>query len=282
MMKRLAGALLALICVSAPIAATASIADGVNGIRNRGCNGKAGIRTPLTPSKGLDAVAREWSRGGRLREALDRTDYRVINSSSMRVQGTDDEGLILKTLAQAYCELILDPIFTEIGVFQSNRNVWMVVAIPFVAPAAREAGEVSERVLALVNKARIKGRRCGSTVFQPVAPLKASRLLDKAALIHAQDMAKHDLFEHRGSDGSEPAQRVTRVGYRWRAVGENIASGPADAEAVVQGWLDSPGHCSNIMSPQYTEMGIAYVVNTRSRGGIYWAQDFASPPRQRR
>lgn len=280
MMKRLAGALLCLICVSAPIAASANIADGVNAIRSRGCGGKPGIKIALRASKGLNEVAREWSRGGRLRQAIDQTDYRVINSASMRVEGTDKEDLILKTLEQGYCALILDPSFTEIGLYQRNRNIWVVVAIPFVAPTARDAGRVGQRVLDLVNAARAKARKCGSTSFPPVPPLIASQLLDRAALEHAQDMAKHDLFEHEGSDGSKPAERVSRIGYRWRTVGENIASGPGDAESVVQGWLSSPGHCSNIMSPQFTEMGIAYSVNAKSRGGIYWAQEFATP-RQR-
>jgi uncharacterized protein YkwD len=49
------------------------------------------------------------------------------------------------------------------------------------------------------------------------------------------------------------------------------------AEVVVNGWLDSPGHCSNIMDTQYTEMGIAYLVNRKSDAGIYWTQVFARP-----
>ena len=85
------------------------------------------------------------------------------------------------------------------------------------------------------------------------------------------------MFEHRGSDDSEPAVRVTRTGYRWRTVAENIAAGGTDAQTVVRGWLDSPGHCTNIMGAQFSEMGVAYAVDPKSRAGIYWAQVFASP-----
>jgi uncharacterized protein YkwD len=281
-MGKLAGALLALICLSAPLAAAAAdIADGVNEIRRRGCNSKPGAKAPLQRSSGLDQVAREWARGGRLRDAIDRTDYRIVNSASMHIEGTDDDKAILKLLEDGYCELIVDPRFSEIGVRRSDKHVWVVVASPFVAPLSRDADKVAARVLRLVNEARAKERRCGSTRYAPVAPLKPSRLLDSAALAHATDMAKHDLFEHQGSDGSRPADRVARAGYRWRAVGENIAVGPADADIAVQGWLDSPGHCANIMSPSFSEMGVAYVVNPKSSGGVYWAQALASPQRGR-
>ena len=51
-------------------------------------------------------------------------------------------------------------------------------------------------------------------------------MLDRTALIHAQDMAKKNFFEHQGSDGSTVAARATKVGYDWRSIGENIAAGP--------------------------------------------------------
>jgi uncharacterized protein YkwD len=43
------------------------------------------------------------------------------------------------------------------------------------------------------------------------------------------------------------------------------------------GGLASPGHCANLMSPKFTEMGIAWVVDPQSQSGVYWAQDFATP-----
>ncbi len=102
-------------------------------------------------------------------------------------------------------------------------------------------------------------------------------MLSRAALVHSQDMAKKDFFEHKGSDGSTVGIRTARVGYVWRTVGENIAIGPQTAEIVVQGWIDSPGHCANIMSPAFTEMGIAFVVDRKSEAGIYWTQVFGTP-----
>ena len=104
-----------------------------------------------------------------------------------------------------------------------------------------------------------------------------SAVLSRAALGHAKDMSAHKLFQHRGSDGSTPADRATRAGYDWMAIGENIAEGPADAETAVQGWLDSPGHCVNIMGAQFAEMGLAYFTDFEHKGDIYWAQLFGTP-----
>jgi uncharacterized protein YkwD len=132
------------------------------------------------------------------------------------------------------------------------------------------------RVLELVNAARAQSRRCGRRQFAAVPPLALSSLLTEAAARHAEDMALSASFHHRGSDGSQPSERVTRAGYRWRSTGENIAAGQSTAAAVVAAWLDSPGHCTNIMGPQYTEMGVAFALAS-GRPGVYWAQVFAAP-----
>src|SRR5688572_12252985 len=79
---------------------------------------------------------------------------------------------------------------------------------------------VRERVVALVNEARSRARRCGSERFAPAAPLRVSKRLNEAAVDHARDMARHNFFEHEGSDGSQPKERVLRAGYKPRISGE--------------------------------------------------------------
>lgn len=135
---------------------------------------------------------------------------------------------------------------------------------------------VRARVVALVNAARSHGRRCGRERFAAVPPLSVSRKLNDAAAAHARDMLRRKYFEHRGSDGSQPRDRVLRAGYKFRLTGENIALGPESAEEVVAGWLDSPGHCANIMEPRFREIGIG-VARGRKRGQIYWVQNFGLP-----
>ena len=276
-MRRTSCALLAVSCALFAISALADIAEGVNEIRRAGCDGRAGIKTPLRTDRDLDSVAKEWSKGGNLREALARADYRSTHSASMRIEGSRDERAILGVLRSNYCEAITNAVFKEIGVYQRADTVWIVVATPFNAPSIDDDAQVSKKVLALVNEARSKPRKCGHTSFPSAPPLQTSTVLARAAAIHNQDMSARDFFEHEGSDGSQASERVTRVGYEWSAVGENIAIGALTPEAVVSGWLESPGHCRNIMGRQFTEMGIAYLVNRKRDAGIYWTQVFARP-----
>ena len=135
---------------------------------------------------------------------------------------------------------------------------------------------IRARVVQLVNAARSHGRRCGSERFAAAPPLSPSRELDDAATGHARDMARRKFFEHRGSNGSEPKDRVRRAGYQSRLTGENIALGPESAEEVDAGWLDSPGHCANIMEPRFRDIGVG-LASGRKRGQIYWVQNFGAP-----
>jgi Cysteine-rich secretory protein family len=252
----------------------------VNAIRQRGCDGRAGLRAPLRRTRGLDEVAREWSKGGRLTGAIAKTDYRVANSASMHIEGAKSEKALLQIVASNYCQLVLNPEFSEIGVYERGDSAWIVVAVPKKLPTADDMPLVAKRVLELVNEARARPRKCGSREFAAAPPLTLSLILSRAALVHAKDMSANKFFEHRGSDGSKPSERATRAGYDWSAIAENIAEGAPNAEAVVQGWLDSPGHCVNIMGAQYREMGLAYFTDFAHKGDIYWAQEFGTQRRQ--
>ncbi|MCB0549798.1 MAG: CAP domain-containing protein [Phaeodactylibacter sp.] len=129
-----------------------------------------------------------------------------------------------------------------------------------------EPGPLSGQMLMEVNALRERGCRCGSRWMPPVPPLSWNNQLARAALRHANDMNKNNFFDHRGSDGSAMSERISDTGYAWRAVAENIAWGHPDVAAVVQGWKNSPGHCENMMSGEYKEIGAA-------RAGGYWVQD---------
>ena len=145
------------------------------------------------------------------------------------------------------------------------------------AVVARDSNStVRARVVELVNAARSHGRKCGRERFPAAPPLSASHDLNDAAAGHARDMARKKYFEHRGRDGSQPKDRVLRAGYQSRLTGENIAFGPESAEEVVAGWLDSPGHCANIMDARFKDIGVG-VATGRGRGQIYWVQNFGTP-----
>ena len=149
--------------------------------------------------------------------------------------------------------------------------------MPIGPPGSCPQGSERSELLRLVNNARSVARQCGSTAHGPAAPLQWSCQLESAALGHSIDMGLHNFFSHTGSDGLSPGHRITQAGYTWRGWAENIAAGHPTAEAVVLAWLNSPGHCRNIMNPNMVHMGVAYTRPTGSNFRIYWTQKFARP-----
>ncbi len=137
--------------------------------------------------------------------------------------------------------------------------------------------DTDKEMLKQINQARSTARQCGSQSFSAAPALAWDCTLAQAALTHSKDMADNNFFSHTGSDGQKPSQRVTNAGYQWRATGENIAAGQDTVSEVMNGWLQSPGHCANIMKSKYTEVGAARYRNDNSDYRIYWTQVFATP-----
>ncbi|MEM9929918.1 MAG: CAP domain-containing protein [Bacteroidota bacterium] len=122
--------------------------------------------------------------------------------------------------------------------------------------------------LDLVNETRQVGCLCGTQRMPPVGTLQLHPQLVTAAQVHADDQAAMQKMDHRGSDGSTVGSRLTHAGFSWRAVAVNVAWNYPNIEAVTQGWFDSPGHCRNLMNPDYTFFGIG-------ERDLYWTQVFA-------
>ena len=135
-----------------------------------------------------------------------------------------------------------------------------------------------EDTLRLVNARRAAGASCGDHgSFAPAGPLAWNDRLEQAAFGHSADMATNDYFAHESQDGRTPAERVSAAGYAWSAIGENIAAGYPDVAAVVDGWMKSPGHCANIMTADFREIGMGCADNAASRYGRYFTMDLATP-----
>ena len=128
-----------------------------------------------------------------------------------------------------------------------------------------------QRALDLVNEER-------RLLALPV--LEADTLLVMASRLQAEDMAAHGVVSHQGSDGSDPSQRVTAVGYSWIWVGENIAGGQSVPDEVVAGWMRSEAHRANILSPDFTSAGVARAESSVGELGTYWVMVYAAadPP----
>jgi uncharacterized protein YkwD len=231
----------------------------------------------LASQQRLVEAAGRLARGVSLRAALEASGYRAQRSYQWTFQGYPSPDAVTQALVQQHCATLGNRDLVEAGVHRSGNAYWMVAAVPFNPPAQEQAGNVASTVLALVNQARAQPRRCGSRSFAAAQPLVLDPTLTRAAAGHADSMARLSYMEHKGRDGSTPADRASRAGYDWRSIGENIAMGQTTAGQVMQDWLRSPEHCANIMEPRFTQMGVAFAVNKASEGGIYWAQSFGLP-----
>ncbi|MCY0990077.1 CAP domain-containing protein [Nannocystis sp. ILAH1] len=137
--------------------------------------------------------------------------------------------------------------------------------------------EHEQQVLERINAARADGADCGSMgSFGPAPALSMDVRLHCAARKHSQDMAERGFFDHVNPDGQDPFDRLDEAGYTgWAVAGENIAAGSEDPGMTVQGWLDSDGHCANLMNPQYTHTGVGFYEGTGNLT-YYWTQTFGA------
>lgn len=139
---------------------------------------------------------------------------------------------------------------------------------------ASEAPEVNseyeQRVIELVNIERTK---------LDIPPLKRTQGLDAAARYHATDLGQDNYFSHDSYD--RKSGNLIYVCSTWQriatyfsgAAGENAAAGYSSPEAVVNGWMGSPGHRSNILNSNYWEIGVGYYSGSGDYSS-YWIQDF--------
>jgi uncharacterized protein YkwD len=247
----------------------------INMLRQQGCEGPPAQLPPLRENAVLSAAAARLSGGGRLDQALTAAGYRAVSGAQLILRGAGATMLTRASLGRS-CHVLIQPDLAEAGFHQQAAQTWIVVAAPFLPPAAAQADDVQSRILALVNEARARPRRCGSEFFAATRPLRLNATLQTVAAAHAADMARQNYFDHVGRDGSHVEDRASSSGYRWRRIGENIAAAHTRAETAMQDWLGSAEHCANVMSPDYTEMGSAFAVNNSSSAGIYWVQVFGS------
>jgi len=134
---------------------------------------------------------------------------------------------------------------------------------------------IEDEVLPLVNAERAAGANCGAKgVYAPTGPVTLHPQLSCPARKHSKDMVENAYFNHQNLQGDQVWHRVEKAGYDYSTVGENIAAGQVTPAEVMQAWMDSDGHCANIMNPDFEHIGIGYYP-----GGEYmhtWTQVFGA------
>lgn len=231
--------------------------------------------SPLAPNQTLAAV--DVASGGRLQPALRNAGYQASRAQMIGVSGPPDVETTMEVIKKGYCQVLLSGDYAEVGVSRSGSRWQIVVAQPLLSDELAEWKAEGKKVLEEVNQVRSQTQNCGTKIFDPAPELTWNDRLGATALAHSRDMADQNYFSHTGSDGSQVGERAKRDGYNWRRIGENIATGQGSAERVVAGWLRSPGHCVNLMNPDFSEMGAAYATSEQSDTGIYWTQVFGRP-----
>ncbi|MCL2601415.1 MAG: CAP domain-containing protein [Treponema sp.] len=132
-----------------------------------------------------------------------------------------------------------------------------------------EPNEFELRVFELTNVERSRQR---------LPPFEWNNAASCVARQHSIDMQSNDFMRQRGSDGSDSMQRLERAGIgNIRRRETNIAGGWLTPEEVVAAWMESPIHKPNILSREFTHVGVGFFPrpdDSESRYATYWTQEF--------
>ena len=124
--------------------------------------------------------------------------------------------------------------------------------------AGIQSSSAASEVVRLTNSARSQNG---------YAALVEDGALSEAAAVRAREIARS--FSHTRPSGASFSSALSESGVSYLRAGENIASGQKSASEVVNAWMNSPGHRANILSANYTTLGVGYVED-----GGYWTQWF--------
>ncbi|KQV44847.1 MULTISPECIES: CAP domain-containing protein [unclassified Duganella] len=281
-MKRLI--ILASACASQLPAAHAGDADQLAAMVNAWraapatCQGKLRRAVPvLTPKPVLSRIA--LRPGVILLATLDSAGYDPEIADAVNVEGPNDARSAFEALRESYCATLGSTRYRDIGAHRAGNEWTVVLAAPTPNPLELlpDTAAAARQVFQATNAARAEARQCGDSWMEAAPPLAWNQQLAEAAQAHSEDMAQQNYFAHKNKQGNEVPQRAEAQGYRWRHVGENISRGQTSAQEAVTGWINSPGHCRNLMNPRFTEFGAGVGIRRSKRPAAYWTQVFGTP-----
>lgn len=155
----------------------------------------------------------------------------------------------------------------SVGLF---LEIIFLVQILFVFPKTNYFATILPSVVVdLTNKERSDNRE---------AALTTNKLLEQAATMKAEDMAKQGYFSHESPDGNTPWEWIKKTGYQFAYAGENLAINFFDSKDVVDAWMNSTSHRANMLDAHYTEIGIGTARGIyKGREALFVVQFFAKP-----
>ena len=155
--------------------------------------------------------------------------------------------------------LVLAILITGCGVGSSDRSLGATDAYAYATSSRPCPGADADAVVQLVNEVR---RRAG---LRPLAmdPKLASTAGKRSAAMAAERRLSHSGWE----------RALRKAGLQDDSLGENVAYNYGSPDAVMRGWLQSPGHRANILRRSFKRIGVGCVID--ERGHRWWTQDFA-------
>lgn len=220
----------------------------------------------------LDAVAGRVLRGFPLKGELQASHYPAKRFSSFLLPKLGKVKAVAGALANQCGHRVG---FTRYGVSVQDGRAALVYVQPALIETADPQGWL-DRFLVLTNEARRQGQRCGQQLFAPAPPLVWNDALARAAQTQVDDMIRLNFRGHVNPvTGSEPPQRALESGFTGQAVGENAAYNVLTPEEALQALLDSPGHCTVLMKPEWQSFGAGMGNGTpQTTFATYWVQTF--------
>ena len=264
------------LAASAVASEETQLVDSINAYRSQGQRCADQVSLELPPLVSDPRLVLSGNSVGDLQKALARATYPMVNVQAISLSGPRDAKAAMGVVLESFCQVVLDPQFVDIGVSREGRDWRIVLARPLLAARLGDWQAEGQKLLEMINRARSQPRQCGGQEFAAASPLSWNATLGSAAQSHSRIMANNNFFDHIDRDGRTPGDRAELAGYVGQQIGENIAAGQDSVRKVLDGWLASPGHCANLMNPQYRDLGAAYATDPKSDAGIYWTAMFGS------
>lgn len=184
-------------------------------------------------------------------------------AASYTVKGNDTMWLISKKYG-----ISLNSLIRANPQVANPNSIWPGLALNIPGTASGSKPSVNQpadsktafagQVVALVNQERAKAGQ---------KPLASDSALSAMALDKAKDMYQNGYFDHTSPTYGSPFDMMKSYGIRFTYAGENIAKGQQNPQEVMKAWMNSPGHKQNILSPNFTKIGVAYYNGE-------WVQEF--------